>query len=443
LAGALGGGLAIVQLVLRHAGRPGSARALRAGEDGGEVRRYLAECAATGVGTEGRVARMAEGLGLLLAEAAPLSQVQLALADDPASSLDPRVRTWLAVNRAPIAAAHLDELRLGGLRQPVEAFVRGLGADLVLPLVHRGRLVGVASARGPARRVLRGRSAGAVQVIHDAAGAVLGEVLLRGQLDQRAEMTREVAAAASVGREQEAGTSEDVLAGCRVIRFYAPARQFSGTWWTAHELSDGRLFVALGEVTARGVPAALLSATAIGACEAAKQGLGSGVEITALLELLHNSVSAAGRGAYSMSCVVAIIDADEGVVAFTCAGHPFPYLCRPWMGHNKRGALRAMVSRGTQLGGVDPPMKSVSTLAITPSDVLVFFSSSLIDARNSEGSSFGDRRLQHIVRHASVTGATEPDGLRLADRIGDDVLAHIGDRPLDDDVLVATVEVRL
>ncbi|HLU67928.1 MAG TPA: PP2C family protein-serine/threonine phosphatase [Kofleriaceae bacterium] len=441
LAGALGGGLALGHAALRAAGRRRALDPAVVARDVMEARRYLAECAATGIDTADRVARLTEGLGLLLADAADLREVRIERTDEH-GRLDPRVRAWLVANRAPMSAAHLGELALGGLRQPVEAYVLGLGADVVLPLVHRERLVGVATARGPARSAVRGRRAGAVRAVQRAAAAALGELVLRAQIEQRAGVTQEVEAAASVQRAAAPGTSAEELGGCRVVRFYAPARQFSGAWWTARELADGRLFAAVGEVTARGVPAALLSATALGVCEAANRALAGRIEIDGLLGLLDGSVRQAGRGAFSMSCLALLVDVRAREVTFASAGHPFPYLCRPWMGAGARGALRAMVSRGSHLGGQDEPRATITTLSIAPGDVMVLYTSSLTDARDPAGQTFGERRLQHVLRRASLVGPTGPDGGELADQIGDQVLGHVGDRPLDDDVLVATVEVR-
>ena len=448
IAGALGAAIAAGELgLLILSGRTG--RSAVVGGPAGvhaelvEARRYLAECAATGVGTPDRLARLTEGLGMLLAEAADLREVALVRTDEAhASTIDPRVRTWLAVNRAPVSARHLDALSLGGLRQPVTEFVRGLGADLIVPLVHRERLVGVATARGAAGRALRGARGAAVMLVQEAAAAAVGELLLRAQVEQRAEMTREVETAASVQRDAAAGTTIDEMAGCRVVRTYAPGRQLSGAWWSAHALPDGRLFVAMGEVTARGVPAALLSGTALGVCEAATSALGAGVEIHGLLELLHRAIAAAGGGQYAMSCVVALVDAAGREVSFASAGHPFPYLCRPWMGAGARGALRAMVSRGALIGGEDGPVHSQATQSLAPGDVMLFFTSSLTDARDPDGETFGERRLQHILRRASLIGPTGPDGSEVADQIGEQVLAHAADRGLEEAVVVASVEVR-
>lgn len=446
--GAVGGvGLAIgVALMASHVVRGHRAavpRAVDAQASGptGEVvpaREYLDAKVSEAITASERPLHLARGLAELLDRTARLKETKLYVVDEASDrlldvssgdslALDRRARTWLSANTAAIRAAHLGELRLGGLRDPVEKLVRSTGGDLVLPLVQRDRLIGVVTARG---RIAPGRVGAALASAQDAVASILGELLLRAAVHEQAHVAAEVDAAASVQREAELGTTIEEVAGCRVVRYFAPAQQFSGAWWTTRELSDGRLFTALGEVTGRGVPAALLSAAAMGVCEAASRSLGGGVELHDLLELMHGSIAAAGRGTYAMSCVVALFDQDNGTVTFSSAGHPFPYL----LGRSDGGTLRALVSRGSLLGGVDHPVHSLSSADLQPGDAIVFFTASLPDARSDDGTMFGERRLQRVLRRP-------PDGGHLVQVIGDEIESHIGGRALDADILVATVEV--
>lgn len=409
-----------------------------------DARRFLEEHSAGATDAREREALVADGIAQLLAGSFPLADIRLLSDADPImAALDPRVRTWLVANAAPIAAAQLDERRLGGLREPVLHVLRGLGADLVMPLVHRDRLLGLVTARGRAARLVRGERAGELRAVQQAAATTLGELRLRVRADDQAEVVREVEAAATVQRETAPATTSAQLAGCRVVRHYAPARQFSGAWWFARELPDGRLFTGIGEVTGRGAAAALLSATAMGVCESASRSLGGGLELHGVLELLHRAVRGASRGAFAMSAVVALIDVDARLVTFAGAGHPFPFLVHPAARGREgaRGSLRSLVSRGTQLGSDQRPLRSLGSEPIAPGDALVFFTSSLTDARDEAGLTFGERRLQHILRRASLVGPVGPDGSDLADQVADEVAAHLGGRSLDDDVLVATVHV--
>jgi serine phosphatase RsbU (regulator of sigma subunit) len=440
-AAGLGALLSAIQLVLATGDRRTQGGEAAAPLD---ARRFLHDCAVGAVDAPDRVARVAGGVAQLMTSSFRMTELRVFVeGDPPMAALDPRVRAWLVANDSPIAAAQLDELRLGGLREPVVGFVRGLDADLVLPLVHRDRLIAVATARGPAGRLVRGDRFGELRALQHAAAATLGELRLRAAADHQADLAREVEAAATVQRETASATTSAVMAGCRVVRHYAPARQFSGAWWCARELPDGRLFTGIGEVTGRGAAAALLSATAMGVCESATRSLGGGLELHGVLELLHGAVRGASRGAFAMSAVVALVDVDARMVTFAGAGHPFPFLVRPAARGREgaRGSLRSLVSRGAQLGTEQVPQRSLGSEEIAPGDALVFFTASLTDARDEAGHTFGERRLQHILRRASLVGPVGPDGSDLVDQVADEVTVHVAGRSLDDDIMVATVQV--
>ena len=443
-AAGLGVALTGLQLVLVASSRRARRGRARSAEPI-DPRHFFREQLAGAADSRERIARVAAALGQILETSFDLTDVRLFLDGDPqVSGVDERVRAWLVANDQPIDARQVEELRLGGLRQPVVAFVRGMAADLVMPLVHRDRLVAVATARGAAGRLLRGDRAADLRAVQQAAATTAGELRLRAAAAHQAEVAREVEAASTVQRETAPATQAALMAGCRVVRHYAPARRFSGAWWCARELPDGRLFAAVGEVTGRGAPAALLSATAMGVCESATRSLGGGLELHGVLELLHGSVREAAGGAFGMSALIALVDTEARIVTFAGAGHPFPFLIRPPARGREgaRGSLRSLVSRGTQLGAGERPVRSLSSELIEPGDVMVFFTASLTDARDEAGHSFGERRLQHLLRRASLVGPVGPDGSDLADQVAMEVAVHVGGRSLDDDIIVATVHIQ-
>jgi serine phosphatase RsbU (regulator of sigma subunit) len=445
----LAGGLVSLQLAL-HLGRGAEVRSDRATQE--EAFRYLEQRVIAMAQFADPALELARALDELLAHAAGLGQVRLYAASGdgrrlidagdaananlaPVASevaLDRRARAWLQTNPRPIDGGRLSELPLGGLRQLIEELVRALGGDVMMPLVHRGQLVGVATACGNARRALRGPSLETVQAVQGAAASALDELRLRTESDKRSEVEREVERAALVQLEAGAGPMAENLAGWQLVRTFESSHQFSGSWWTAVALPGPRLLVGLGEVTGHGVPAALLAASAIGVCEAAGATLGATLEPQAVLELVHQSVSHAGGDTYRMSCFVALLDAGTREVAFAGAGHAFPYVWRA-------GRLGALVSRGNLLGGDSGPRLSEQRTSIAPGDVIIFHSAAATITRAPGGEVFGERRLRRLLQ-----GLQEPAGgfgtgsAAVAEQIAGAVRAHAGTRQLDDDLLIMT-----
>src|SRR5690606_14447652 len=81
------------------------------------------------------------------------------------------------------------------------------------------------------------------------------------EAEARIEIAKELEVAKAVQHARTPGRDGRSYGICDVLAHYIPAAQFGGDWWLTHELPDGRVFVVIGDVTGRGVPAALVSST--------------------------------------------------------------------------------------------------------------------------------------------------------------------------------------
>jgi sigma-B regulation protein RsbU (phosphoserine phosphatase) len=383
----------------------------------------------------------------ILATYTGLSRVRL-LARDPSAGylpiggdagpvaldVDVRVRAWLTANSAPLVGADLPTMHLGGLREPIEGFMRHFDAEVVVPLVDRAQLVGVIAAAAPADRALRDAEVEILRQSGSATARALTYLSLFHEAQARSEVAREVEVAAAVQYARAAGEQRASYGDCEVVSYYQPAVNFGGHWSGHYELEDGRLVIVIGDVAGQGVSAALVSFTVEGACETAQRMLGADLEVVGLLELLNRSLSDVGDQQYSMSCFAALFDIDGGEVSYASAGHPFPYLCRRVAGANGKGdKLRALVSRGTPLGGADVVLNA-NSMALEPDDVVVLHSDSVVELRNADGVAYGDRRLQRLLRKRARSA-----GAGACQLILDEVMHYHGDRPLEDDINLIVV----
>ncbi len=378
----------------------------------------------------------------LLSKHLLLHQVRLYLQDEhglwvvigddesPPVKLDARVRAWLMTNQAPLITDELLTGRLGGLRKPIESFMSIVHAEIVVPMVDRGHIVGLVAASGRTdERTLRDTEKAELMQAASASARALTYMRLVNDARAKLEVVKEVEVAAAVQQARRPGEQVLRYGKHELISYYQPSPQFGGHWWTSHELPDGRILVVIGDVTGHGVSAALISFTVEGACETAHRMFGANFEALSLLQLLNQAVLDVGQSMYAMSCFVAVIDPDNMEVVFANAGHPFPYVCRRSTSAKRgRDELRALVSRGTPLG-TDEPVLAVSSLALEADDVLVFFSDSIVDSRNPEGQSYGDRRFQRVLRNK-----VRDSGQRVCHVIMDDAQTFYGGRAIAEDI---------
>jgi serine phosphatase RsbU (regulator of sigma subunit) len=345
-------------------------------------------------------------------------------------TVDARVRAWLRANHGPLLLDRLTAARLGGLRAPVEAFVRALGAQVVLPLFDRQVLVGaiVTGAREGDRALGDADLRLLVDVQGMAVRALTYARLYREEAAQ-VEAQRELEAAAA---SQLSGVGESVvrLGLCEITTHYTTARALGGGFAQSWEIKDGRVLVAIGDMVGGGLPGALVGATVAGAADTAVRMQGAGIDLISTLELLHTSVRAIGHGRYAMSCFLALFDPGERAVTFANAGSRFPYVVRAARGR-KGDELGALVARGTPIGGDARPIFAAARVELRREDVVVLYSGALVESRGRAGDPWGERRFQRLLRNVRSRGPG------MCKAIVDTAAAHRdGVAPVDDVVVV-------
>lgn len=342
---------------------------------------------------------------------------------------------WLVENQAPLVSGELPGRRLGRLRKRAETLISALGADLLMPLVDREVLVGLIAAANSHDNYSLGEAE--LQLVQEAgrtAAKTLTYIGLFREAENRIGLAKELEVAAAVQHARTPGEERRRYGICEVIAHYYPAARFGGDWWMSHELPDGRVAVVIGDVTGRGVPAALVSSSVASACQTVHAMLGDRFTVLTLLDLLGDAVEAVGGEHYAMSCFAAVFDLERGEVSFANAGHPFPYRCRAVAGAGARTAeLSALISRGTRLGTHERVLKHAK-LDIRGGDVVVFYSDAVVEATNAEGRRYSERRLQRVLERY-LLGACE----RACEIIVEDVMTYCGNRQPSDDITLVVV----
>jgi serine phosphatase RsbU (regulator of sigma subunit) len=380
----------------------------------------------------------------LLQHSAGMREVRLFITDDRGTlrrpdnsqsvpgALQNPLLDWLVAHPEPIDGRELNTRRLGAVREPLEALLTRIGSDVIVPLVDREVLVGlIAVTPRIAARALDDSELQLLQEGGRAAARALTFISLFREAEARIELAKELA----IADARTPGEIRKVYDTCVVVGQYHPAARFGGDWWTSHQLPDGRVLVVIGDVSGRGVPAALVSSTAAAACRTAQEILGASCEVLSLLELLNDAVLSVGSDQYGMSCFAALFDVEHRQLSFASAGFPFPYLCRPSHDDPEQAELHPLISRGTPLGTHEPTLKA-ATIEIEPGDLVVLVSDSIVESQNNDHKRYGERRLQHLLRQYAL-----PAGDGACTMILEDVRSHCGDRPIADDLNVVVVSV--
>ena len=216
---------------------------------------------------------------------------------------------------------------------------------------------------------------------------------LRGQrLEQEIHERERVEQELQVARQiQQATLPKEVptLRGWQISPYYRPAREVGGDFYDFHFLSEGRLGLAVGDATGKGVPAALVMSTTCGMLQLAAQALDS-FSPGEVLAQVNETLFARIPSNMFVTCFYTILDPESGLLSYANAGHDLPYL---WRGGNAE-ELRA---RGMPLGLMPGMSYEEKEIVLEPSDNVLLYSDGLVEAHDPKGEMVGFPRLRALV----------------------------------------------
>lgn len=338
--------------------------------------------------------------------AAPLRSPQtldLAIAPD-----DPLVHYFQAnPGVVDVDALTLDSPALAALR---EADVR-----LVVPLVSQGELIGMINLGE--RLSEQEYSADDRQLLNDlaaqAAPAVRVAQLARQQQQEareRERMEQELRVARLIQQTLLPRELPD-LPGYEIAAHYQPARAVGGDFYDFLYFEDGKIGIVIGDVTDKGVPAALVMATTRTLLRAAAERLSNPSTVLERVNaLLHPDIPPR----MFVTCLYALLDPATGRISFANAGHDLPYR------HSASG-VEELRATGMPLGLMPNMTYEETEVILAPGESLLMHSDGIVEAHNPAGEMFGLARLEaRVAAHQSGTGLISDVLSELAAFVGDE-----------------------
>ncbi len=322
-------------------------------------------------------------------------------------------------------AVELEKLHLDS---PAVRELKAAGVTLVIPLVSQGELVGLLNL-GPRlsqqdystddRRLLD-------NLATQAAPALRVAQLVREQQAQaraRERVDQELRVARLI---QQTLLPRDLpaLPGWQLAAYYQPARAVGGDFYDFLYFEDGRVGIVIGDVTDKGVPAALVMATTRSILRsAAHSELPPGAVLERTNDLLHLDIPPK----MFVTCLYAILDPSTGRLTYANAGHDLPY-------QRHGDSVCELRATGMPLGLMPGMHYEEKETILSPGDNILFYSDGLVEAHNPEREMFGFPHLAHLVE----TYATDTP---LIEVLLNELTAFAGsDWEQEDDVTLVTLQ---
>jgi PAS domain S-box-containing protein len=216
------------------------------------------------------------------------------------------------------------------------------------------------------------------------------------------------------------------LSGYDVAAYYQPAREVGGDFYDLFELEDGRLGLVVGDVTDKGIPAALVMATTRTMLRASAQRLFPPAEV---LKRANDALVADIPSNMFITCLYAILDTESGRLVYANAGHDQPYL------RHNGSDVEELRARGMPLGLMPGMEYEEKEVTLQRGESVLFYSDGLVEAHDPHHEMFGFPRLQGLV------GTHLSDGSSLIDFLLSELARFTGDEwEQEDDITLVTLE---
>ncbi len=298
---------------------------------------------------------------------------------------------------------------------------------LSVPLMAKGKIIGLINAfnkksdegfSNDDQRLLAIIATQSAQVLENARLLAEEQALLRMREEMR--MAHDIQIKLLPTAQPKIADNEYDIAGISI-----PAKEVGGDYYDFIKLSNTRLAFGLGDVTGKGLPAALLMANVQATIrsqtlmiDSAKRCMGNANKLMFEKPDLDKFVT----------MFYGILDTDQHTLSYCNAGHDLPYL------YTIDDVPKRLDTGGIVLGFIPEYDYAEEVVAFKPGSRLVLYSDGITEAMNAADEEFGEDRLKEvIVEHNHFTS------MELVEKIISSVQKHAGKTPQSDDMTLVIV----
>ncbi len=341
--------------------------------------------------------------------------------DREAYSPDQNLLGWMHLNRKPLVINDpKNDSRFQGVAWP--ELVRSI---LVVPMLVHSRLIGILTLYNKKRG--DGFSTEDQRLLSILAGQ-------SGQVVENARLVEEEKKLAVV--QQELNFAYEIqtnllpakappidhydLAGISI-----PAQSVGGDYFDYIPIDDGKLALVLGDVSGKGLPAALMMSNV----QATLRGQAQfNVAVHETLERSNHLLTQSVRRGTFVTLFYGVLEPTEHKFTYANAGHNRPYILRA------DGTLETLKLGGLVLGFLGTQKYSEADTMFEPGDMLFVFSDGITEAMNANKEQFEEERLEALLKTFGGVSADE-----VISKVGEAVTTHAAGFPQNDDITMLAV----
>ena len=345
---------------------------------------------------------------------------------DPA--LEPDLQLKIGQGMAGWAAKTQKSLIVPDVKQDqryIEARVETKSA-MVVPILSQNRIVGVFSLESDKLNAYGEDDLELLEAFASLAAISLERARQHEEILEKRKLEEELSIAQKI-QQTFLPREKPMFSGFDVSGINIPSEDVGGDYYDFIPIIENQMGIAIGDVSGKGIPAALIMASFRASLIAE---IRNNYAIRSIMFKVNNLLFESTDPDIYVTALYGVLDTKNRIFTFTNAGHNAPIL------RHANGKMEYLTEGGIVLGMFENSKYEERPLKLNPGDIIVFYTDGVTEAKNEKDEEFGTKRLKKVINDSHQLSATE-----IQENIYKAVKDFRGELPPGDDLTMVVVKV--
>jgi sigma-B regulation protein RsbU (phosphoserine phosphatase) len=217
------------------------------------------------------------------------------------------------------------------------------------------------------------------------------------------------------------------MAGFEISGINISSETVGGDYYDFISIIENQVGIAIGDVSGKGIPAALIMASFRASLIAE---IRNNYAIRSIMFKVNNLLFESTESDIYVTAVYGVLDTKNRIFTFTNAGHNAPIFRRA------DGRMEYLIEGGVTLGTFENSKYEERPLSLSHRDLIVLYTDGVTEAQNEKEEEFGTKRLKQVINDSHQLSA-----LQIQENIYKAVKDFTGGLPQADDLTMIVIKV--
>jgi sigma-B regulation protein RsbU (phosphoserine phosphatase) len=297
---------------------------------------------------------------------------------------------------------------------------------MVVPIVSNQRMIGVFELESNEPNAYNEEDLELLEAFSSLAAASLDRARQYEEILEKRKLEEELSIAKRI-QQSFLPREKPQLSGFDISGMNIPSEEVGGDYYDFIPIIENQMGIAIGDVSGKGIPAALIMASFRASLIAE---IRNNYAIRSIMFKVNNLLFESTASDIYVTAVYGVLDTKNKIFTFANGGHNAPIL-----GH-ANGGMEYLTEGGVALGTFENSKYEERPLKLNPGDIIVFYTDGVTEAKNEKDEEFGTRRLKQVIDDSRQLSAT-----RIQENIYKAVKDFRGDLAPGDDLTMIVIKV--